>query len=171
MSEDEEIGREVSPRRRGALLAVAGALAACAIVGAALWSASGHALARPWGRGWGAEDRAAFARFRAERMLDKVGASEEQRSQVLVVVDRTLAELQALGGGGRELRDAVLAELSADQVDRAALERHRQQHVAMLESASRTLTSAIAEVAEILTPEQRRQLAELHRERFGAFHD
>jgi len=56
--------------------------------------------------------------------------------------------------------------LSQDHVDRAALETLRAEQLQLAEQASRRLTQALADVADVLTVAQRKQLAE----RIGRWH-
>ena len=53
-----------------------------------------------------------------------------------------------------------MALLEDEEIDRAKLEELRQQQIAMAESASRLLADAIADIAEVLTIEQRAELLE-----------
>jgi Spy/CpxP family protein refolding chaperone len=67
------------------------------------------------------------------------------------------------------MRDARLQAatlLAQPTIDRAALEALRANQLQLAEQASRRLTQALADVADVLTPEQRKQLAE----RAGRWH-
>src|SRR6266478_5825887 len=60
---------------------------------------------------------------------------------------------------GAPLDPAQLDELlSHDPVDRAALEALRADQLKLAEQASRRFTQALADVADVLTPEQRKAL-------------
>ena len=59
-----------------------------------------------------------------------------------------------------ERRRQAVALLSQASVDRAALENLRDEKIKLVEQGSRRLTQALADVADVLTPEQKRQLAE-----------
>jgi periplasmic protein CpxP/Spy len=65
-----------------------------------------------------------------------------------------------------EARRQAVELLSRESVDRAALEALRVDQFKLVEQASMRLTQALADVADILTPEQRKQLAE----RIGRWH-
>ena len=58
-------------------------------------------------------------------------------------------------------REAFVAELSKPTLDRDALEQLRQNGLEMADQASTRLVSAVADAAEVLTPEQRNELIEL----------
>ena len=53
----------------------------------------------------------------------------------------------------------ALAITSASTFDRAAMERLRAEQVALADSVSKRLTQALADAAEVLTPEQRQKVA------------
>ena len=50
--------------------------------------------------------------------------------------------------------------LGQPTVDRAQMETVRAEHLRLLDEASRRLTGALADAADVLTPEQRRRLAD-----------
>ena len=58
----------------------------------------------------------------------------------------------------------MVAALTADTFDRASLEQTRKEAMAFLDQGSTQLVDVVTNAAGVLTPEQRRQLAELARE-------
>jgi Spy/CpxP family protein refolding chaperone len=56
-------------------------------------------------------------------------------------------------------RREAIELLSQDKVDPAALEALRAKQIGLADEASRRLTRAIAEAADVLTPAQRKELA------------
>ena len=56
--------------------------------------------------------------------------------------------------------------LSGPTIDRAAIEKLRAEEMALADTLSRTVAAALADSAEVLTPEQRTELLE----RLGRFH-
>ena len=66
-----------------------------------------------------------------------------------------------------DARRQAVALLSQQHVDRAALEALRADQLKLAENASQRLTQALADVADVLTPEQRQQLAERINRRHG----
>jgi Spy/CpxP family protein refolding chaperone len=53
----------------------------------------------------------------------------------------------------------ALALLSQDRVDRAAIEAMRAEHIQAADQASRRIAQLLGDVAEVLTPAQRKALA------------
>ena len=82
-------------------------------------------------------------------------------------MDGTCEALAPLAERHRANREAWVAALAGPSVDRASLERLRQEELALAEAASQQLVTALADVSEALTPEQRAKLVALGRR----FHD
>ena len=101
-----------------------------------------------------------FAGFRIEWMLRKIDASDEQQEEILAIVDTVIDDLAALRGDRDATREALSAALTGDTVDTEALEALRAEKFAALDGASARVVKALGEIAVILTPEQRRELAE-----------
>ncbi len=64
--------------------------------------------------------------------------------------------IHRLRATGKEFHDLLLA----DTIDRAVLEQLRAERLADAERISKNLISALADVAEVLSPEQRKLLDE-----------
>ncbi len=105
-----------------------------------------------------ARERAAFGVEWAFRAVD---ATEEQRQEGKAVVERLVDQLIPLGERHREHREAVVRELVRPQIDRAALEQLREEGMALADEASRIAVDGVADLAEVLSPEQRAELLEL----------
>ena len=102
----------------------------------------------------------------AMHMLDDVDASDEQRAQVKGIIETHSATLNSLRKSGRKLHEETRALLSAPTIDRSAIENLRQQKIASMDKTSQEMTTMLADIAEVLTPEQRKQLAENMQKRF-----
>jgi Spy/CpxP family protein refolding chaperone len=103
--------------------------------------------------------------FVSDRILGYLDASEAQREAIDEILDRSVAETFASLGQRGEVHEQLSALLASPEVDRAALESLRAQQIALADTLSRELTTTLADIADVLTPEQRSDLAELH-ERF-----
>jgi periplasmic protein CpxP/Spy len=113
---------------------------------------------------------AATAEERAERMVGhvaaRIDATDEQRERLIAIARGAAEELQPLRerlqAAGQEARTL----LTAETIDRDAMETFRAEQVALVDTAARRLAEALGEAAEVLTPEQRTELSSLM-ERFG----
>jgi len=94
------------------------------------------------------------------RLLSDVNASGEQRIKVRAITDAALGDLQKFSRQHEDNHTALLAILRAPTVDRGKLESLRAQSVQGLDEASKRLSVALADLAEVLTPEQRQRLAD-----------
>ena len=168
--------RGASVAWRGVWLGIAGVAAMGALVlgGAIGTSAPAQAHGR-WllggaHRGDGGPDPErvrAHAKLATHWVMRMVDATGEQEERVQGIVAAAASDLLELAPSHREHREALAALLGGDSIDRAALETLRAAELALFETASRRLAAAVADAAEVLTPEQRAELAELH----GALHD
>jgi Spy/CpxP family protein refolding chaperone len=156
-------GVEAPPR--GALRSVLLALVPVFVVGGAFL------LAPSVGQGWGGfrggpgghgPPREHIVRM-AEGMLKVIDATEPQRTSILAIVERAADAMDAAAERHRANHDAWVAALSGPSVDRATLERLRQEELALAVQASQALVIALGDVAEQLTPEQRGKLVDLDR--------
>ena len=96
----------------------------------------------------------------------EIDATDAQKQQLAPIVKAAAADLLPLRTRMRDARRQAIALLSQEPVDRAALETLRAEQLQLADQASRRLTQALADVADVLTPDQRKQLAE----RVGRWH-
>lgn len=120
------------------------------------------ALARGRGEGRGPIDPARMQEH-LDRMLKhmyvEIGATEAQQQKIDPIARQAAADLQPLRAKVREARREGMQLLSADTIDRAAIERSRAAQIAASDAASKRFTQALTDVAEVLTPAQRKTLA------------
>ena len=109
------------------------------------------------------ETAVARAEFAAQWVLDQVDATSAQQDAVGAIIRQSVEELSVLTQHERSQRDALIAALSGATVDRTALEEMRQAELELADLASVQLIEALADVAEVLTAEQRTELVELSR--------
>ena len=96
----------------------------------------------------------------AEQMLDAVNATAEQRSQVKQILQSAKADMAAQRGAGRQLREQSQALFAQPTVDARAAEALRQQMMAQHDQASKRMLQVMLDVSRVLTPEQRKTLAD-----------
>jgi len=100
-------------------------------------------------------------------MLADVNATEAQQQRVAGIVEATMKEMAPLREKHREARRAIMELLAKPSVDRAAIEAIRAQEIQSADAMSKRFVQSLADVAEVLTPEQRAQLAEKMKQRRG----
>jgi len=149
-------------------LALGGLLGALAASSFNVWSQGGPDGAP--GRGcWGhkrtsamtPEERAARADFGTEWVLGKVDATPEQKTRIKAIVQDAIKDLSQVREEHIKNRNAFTQALTQPSVDRATLKQIRQSEMQLAESASERFVNAIADAADVLTPEQRGKLVEM----------
>jgi Spy/CpxP family protein refolding chaperone len=158
---------------------------AAAIAGVVYLAAPAPAGTRGWfgqsgchGHGAPGEPDAQGMRHRvlymAGRALDEIDVGTSQRETVLGIVGRAADDLAELQGDREELRAAFVDALLKPTVDREALEALRGRKLETIAAVSERLVTAVADVAEVLSVEQREKLAvyirSRHEERWGHSH-
>ncbi len=138
-------------------------LVAGMLVGGALLGAGGMAAAAvmPTGPGeWHRGPRLEAIQFMVRRQLDAVGATSAQEAKVHDIAAAAFTDLQQNGMDRAAVRQQALDLLRAPTLDRAAMEKLRAEQVAKFDAMSKTLTSAVLDAADQLTPQERTQLAD-----------
>ncbi len=161
----------MAPRHLAATLITPFVLAAAATLAAPAWAMPGgpgehttHGMEGGHGghgRHGGGGMGMAFGHPRmAERMLDAVNATPEQRAQVRTLVEAARKDLDAQRASGRGLREQAMTLFAQPTVDARAVEALRQQMLGQHDAASKRITQLMIDVSRVLTPEQRKQLGE-----------
>jgi len=163
-------GRRRFWKRMGIGAAIGVALAG---VGAGVFAHGGP------GGGWGGpggwhsrqdmspELRAKHLDLMVERMLDGIDVSAEQKSRINAIVSEVAKEMEPLRQQRRDARREAMEILTRPTVDRAEIEAFRVEKLKLADAASKRFTQGIADIAEVLTPEQRTALAEKFSQRRG----
>lgn len=102
------------------------------------------------------------------RLLDTVNASAEQRAQIKQITDAARADMKAQHDGSRQLRDEAAALFAQPTVDARAAEALRQQMLARHDQASKRQLQMMLDISRVLTPEQRKTLADKMAQRRSA---
>src|SRR5262245_36963007 len=100
-------------------------------------------------------------------VLDDIGATPDQEDKLWAIIDNARGEMRPAFREFRETRKEVAGILGAAMIDRAALEKLRADRIATIDATSKKMTAALADAAEVLTPEQRAKLLE----HFNEMHD
>lgn len=175
VTDDDNAGKTGARRRsrRWVIGALVGALALG--TGTAVLSRGGMGFDGPCN--W--EGRAGFhggpfghrgpvgAEVRQERMtrfvqhlLVDLDATPEQQTRILEIVRRAMTDAAPLWDQRGTARRQAVELLSAPQLDRAAMEKLRQEQVGAIETASKRVMDTLLDVAQVLTPEQRARFAD-----------
>lgn len=99
------------------------------------------------------------------RMLERVNATPEQRTQITQILQANATEMRAQHEAGRALRDEALALFAQPTVDAKALEALRQKQLTQHDKASQRMTGVMLAISGVLTPDQRRQMADSIKQR------
>ncbi|MEO8524996.1 MAG: Spy/CpxP family protein refolding chaperone [Caldimonas sp.] len=100
-----------------------------------------------------------------DHMLDGLGASDAQRTQIKQIVAQAATDIKAQAAAGRGLRQRGMQIFTAPTVDANAAEQVRQQMLQQHDQMSRRVTQAMIAVANVLTPEQRAKVGERMKDR------
>ncbi len=95
-----------------------------------------------------------------DHMLDEVDASDEQKAKAQEIVKRSLDEGAPMAEQLRDSRQKFAKLLTASTLDKAAIEQLRADQIRGADEMSKIAIQTIVQVAEVLTPEQRKALAE-----------
>jgi periplasmic protein CpxP/Spy len=149
-----------SRRRWFAGLAALGGVGALGLLGA-------KAQAHGWGR-HGRMDPEEMKRHmerRISRLVQHVGGTPQQKDRLVAIAAAAMTELKPLREQARSARRRGMELLGAATIDRPALEQLRVAQMQAADAASRRLVQAMADAAEVLTPEQRAKAAERLKQR------
>jgi len=170
---DEQPGHPPRRRFRGRGLLFLGLVAlAGGIVGAFAGKAFSHGphMFGHFGHGpgfWrtaGGPFDPAKAAERAERMAKhlavEIDATKEQQEKLAEIAKAFIREVGPQRDVMIEARKQAVDLLTKPDLDRGAIEKLRADQIANAELVSRQLTQALVKAAEVMTPEQRKKIAE-----------
>lgn len=148
-----------APRKGLKALLLAAAFAATFVAGGLTLSGA-PALAMDMAMG-GHGDMHARAHAHLEKMLTEVDATPEQKAKIDAIFKTAFQSMgpvhERLAASHKDLHQL----LTAPTIDRGALESLRAARMTDVDQASKTLVGALADAAEVLTPEQRAKLGKL----------
>src|SRR5215475_8041789 len=125
------------------------------------WFRAGHGPGGAWRHGTYDPDMVrARLEFATDWILSRIDASDQQHQQVKAIVQATVQDLAPMREQHHQNKQTMLQALTQPTIDRAALGDIRRAELQLAETASERLVAALADVAEVLTPEQRTRLAE-----------
>ena len=155
---------QTTTRGKGRKLLLAG-LSAIALLGAT--AGITHAYARPHdGNGMTAERM----EYRADRMLKRVDATPDQLAKVHAIIEAAAKDVAPIKASMTGTHEKMRTLLAAPKIDTAAIEALRAQRSTAMDQISRRMTTALADAANVLTPDQRVKLAAIDTEHAGRHH-
>jgi len=153
-------GASPAPRRRSWLFVTTIALAAALTGGIASRAIS----QQPWhGPGFmsGPIDPARIedgADRGVRHLAIEIDATNEQQEKLRSIVRGAIKDLLPMREKAMSARQRGRVLLTQPSIDRAAIEALRVEQIALADAASKRFTQALSDVAEVLTPEQRRKI-------------
>ena len=108
---------------------------------------------------------------RLERMLKhlyvELDATEEQKQKIAPIVKQAAREMMPMREAMMGTRKQAISLFTAERIDRAAIEALRADRLKAAETGTRRMTQALMDIAEVLTPAQRKTLGERMARRRG----
>jgi len=95
-----------------------------------------------------------------QHIYTETAATPAQQAQIAPLVQTTATDLMQLHTQFHTEHAQMLALLTADPIDRAALETARAAQLSVVDQASKEIVQLLADTAGVLTPAQRKALAE-----------
>ncbi len=93
-----------------------------------------------------------------DHLLAELDASDAQAERIRAIGEEARALFESQHEQRIDDLAALRAAVTAEPVDRDALEMLRQEHLARAQALSETMTAHLADALEVLDPEQRQQL-------------
>lgn len=96
------------------------------------------------------------------KMIERVApdATAEQKSRLNEIAKAAIADLHPIHTQFRDAKKKAHELLLQPQIDRRALEVLRVEQMQRADAMSKRMVQAVADAAEVLTPEQRKRMAE-----------
>jgi periplasmic protein CpxP/Spy len=94
------------------------------------------------------------------RMLDRVGATDEQKAQIEQIMQAARADLKAQRDAAAPAREQARSLFAQPNVDARTAETLRQQLMTQQDQASRRMMQAMIEASRVLSVEQRQALVQ-----------
>jgi Spy/CpxP family protein refolding chaperone len=101
---------------------------------------------------------------RIERMTKhlaiELDATADQQAKIANIAKAAVADLRSMREKAQAARAQAVTLLTAPTIDRSAIERLRAEQIGLAETASKRIAQALADAADVLSPEQRRKIAD-----------
>jgi protein CpxP len=107
-----------------------------------------------------AADVSAHVDHMLKHLYVEVDATDAQKAQIAPLVKQAVDDLLPLHSQLHAAHAHAMQALTQTTVDRGSLEAARAQHLQLADRASKRFTQLIADVGDVLTPPQRKALAD-----------
>lgn len=121
--------------------------------------------------GWGhpsPERMKQFLTWRVDSKLDDVKATDAQRQSIHAIEDRLFTDAQPLMADQKAAREEAFTQLTSDTPDARKLHALVDARIEAMRAFAHKATDAALEAHKVLTPEQRKALADDFREHMEA---
>jgi periplasmic protein CpxP/Spy len=127
--------------------------------------AQGFGMHHDWGGGFmGGTPTQAQIDDRIDRMTKhmaiELDATADQQAKIAGIAKSAITDLRAMREKAQAARAQAVSLLTAQTIDRTAIERLRTEQIALAETASKRIAQALADSAEVLNPDQRKKVAD-----------
>jgi len=95
-----------------------------------------------------------------KHMAIELDASADQQAKIASIAKAAVGDLRPLHEKALAARSQAVALLTAPTIDRSAIERLRAEEIGLAETASKRIAQAVADASDVLTPDQRRKVAD-----------
>jgi periplasmic protein CpxP/Spy len=159
-----QLDKKPNHKRRWAIAGIGAALTAGLVTLSALGQGGPGSFGHHGHHGHGrwAEMTPEEASKRIDKMvnwvLDDVGATADQKQRVAQIAKDAAQELRPMHKQHKDARSKAVDLFSQPTIDRNAIEQLRAEELQLGETVSKRISKAIADAAEVLTPEQRVKL-------------
>jgi periplasmic protein CpxP/Spy len=160
-------GPSIRPRlfNRYTLVAfVAGAVLAVGVGASALASMAGCHHGMMMDGTHSAADVSAHVDHMLKHFYVEIDATDAQKAQIAPLVKQAVDDLMPLHAQLHTAHSHAMQALTQTTIDRGSLEAARVEHLQLADKASKRVTQLMADVGDVLTPPQRKALAD-HLER------
>jgi protein CpxP len=90
----------------------------------------------------------------------ELDATADQQAKLATIAKAAVGDLRQLREKAQAARSQGMTLLTAPSIDRTAIERLRTEQMGLAETASKRVAQALADAADVLSPEQRRKVAD-----------
>lgn len=114
------------------------------------------------GDDWGGRQKfmRGYIEYRLDQMLTDAGVDADQKARFKTIVTTTFDEVRPDRETRKAMRDEIIKLIEAPTIDRNAIEALRAKQMSQFEERSKAIAKAVADAAEVLTPDQRKKLVE-----------